>query len=464
MKPNTEHVKPLEEFDADAFADWLRRGFEDIYFEPRKLTAFAPLNYFVNRRGDLTGELRDIYDILSGTAQKDFRSGIAIALSNLPPTFRSVPIARGLLHLAGRVYAPEILPIAIQQIGNGFFGMPEDDAGREIFALTLDIIAGMSPSHNVGYVVRRLVASSFFQVDYAPRAFIALCHAEPERFPEHLDLLRSSFAELHKKAGLDGTDITARRFAQYVDVAVIAHNLYHVFLSQDPSVFPYLNTDNWFGDALFLCSNSPFYLIMRGGSFLIARRQQEAIEQTWEIELEGLPAWDRVYEVRKFLMHCLESNRLEPWTQVEKEVNVTFFVKDWSLFHEDEFTKEHPIEALCNVLMNDDLAEECGTVSDLNELLDHPNLYNNIKEKTGQETSERLAKDMAFYDPMRIKNMRAFNRTVLEKVYPNETPKCQQSEIFLRELELLGIMKNEDSPLFPEMSNKGATGVKEKIV
>ena len=51
---------------------------------------------------------------------------------------------------------------------------------------------------------------------------------------------------------------------------------------------------------------------------------------------------------------------------MEKEVNVTFFLKAWSLFPEDEFTKEHPIEASCNVLMNDDLAEECGTVSDLN--------------------------------------------------------------------------------------------------
>ena len=50
MKPNTEHVKPLEEFDADAFADLLRRGFEIYISNPGSLLPFT-IKLFVNRLG-----------------------------------------------------------------------------------------------------------------------------------------------------------------------------------------------------------------------------------------------------------------------------------------------------------------------------------------------------------------------------------------------------------------------------
>ena len=159
MKPDIEHVKPLERFDSIKFARWLRSGFYDLLHQDKKLTAFAPLNYFVRRHGRLSDELKNIYDKLSGPAQDQFRIGLAIAFSELPKAYRAIPLARGLLHLAGHIHAPEILPYVIQQVGNGFFGLPQYQDEHELFALTLDIVAGMSPAYLTGDTLRRLVTS-----------------------------------------------------------------------------------------------------------------------------------------------------------------------------------------------------------------------------------------------------------------------------------------------------------------
>ena len=343
MKPDAKHVKPLESFDASAFANWLRRGFEDLHHEERRLTAFAPLNYFVGHYGDLTSDLKNIYDVLSGSAQGELRFGIARAFSDLPPAQRSVPIVRSLLHLAGRVHAPEIFPEVIKQVGNGFFGMPDYNEGRELFALTLDIIAGMSPAHGTGDVVRRLVGSSFFQPGYAPRAFIALCRAEPEKFPMHLKLLRGHFTDLHQKEGTDDAFITARRFVQYVDFAVIARNLWRLYLCARPDIDA-LNTDNWLveamvvddrtpplilldAEALFVDARAPLILDKDGDDFVIARRDREPIPQGWEINLEeDRKEWDHVDDVRRFLTRCLEKQP-QFKNQYRKQ-----FVKDYPLY------------------------------------------------------------------------------------------------------------------------------------
>lgn len=347
MKPDAKHVKPLESFDASAFANWLRRGFEDLHHEERRLTAFAPLNYFVGHYGDLTSDLKNIYDVLSGSAQGELRFGIARAFSDLPPAQRSVPIVRSLLHLAGRVHAPEIFPEVIKQVGNGFFGMPEYNEGRELFALTLDIVAGMSPAHGVGDAVQRLVGSSFFQPGYAPRAFIALCRAQPEEFPMHLELLRGHFTNLHQKEGTDDAFITARRFVQYVDSAVIARNLWRLHLCARPDVDA-LNTDNWLVEAMAVDGRTPLMLDKHDDDFVIARRDQKPILQEWEINLEeGRKEWDHVDDVRIFLNQCLERNRSKMWKEVDmSEVGKKLIIVNKPPTHQSFVVQQRKVQKL----------------------------------------------------------------------------------------------------------------------
>ena len=312
MKPHIEHVEPLKEYSAQAFANWLRRGFEDLYHDKRRLMAFAPLNYFVRRDDDITRELKNIYDLLSGTAKEQFRIGIAIALSSLmPPTLKSVSTVRHLLHLAGRVYATEIFPEVVKKIGNGFFGLSEHNKGCELFALSLDIVAGMSPAYGVVDTVRRLVSSSFFQPGYAPRAFVALCRAEPEEFYKHLELLRGSFSVLHRDKGTNDAYITANRFVQYVDLEVIGRNFWHLYLCTKPGIDT-LSTDNWLGEALFIGDNAPLLLDKFNDDYIIARYDKE---MNWKqvspsdvkINLEGgWEFWSHRDDVRRFLNQCLK--------------------------------------------------------------------------------------------------------------------------------------------------------------
>ena len=267
MKPLIEHVKPLEKFDAKAFANWLCRGFSDISSpddevdSKKHLDAFAPLNYFVQRRGDLTAELKDIHDLLSYSAKSQFNRGIAIAFSKLAPKQHSISLARQLLHLAGRVNATEIIPKLIPQIGNGFFGMPSQQEGKELFALTIDIVAGMSPGYHASDCLENLIHSSFFLPEYAPMAFIGLCRAKPDQFPVHLEKLQSDFNALHKKQAAENTHITARRLVHYVPLNVIAKHLYSLEFATESSINDNDNdNDNWLVDALFLGERAPLGL------------------------------------------------------------------------------------------------------------------------------------------------------------------------------------------------------------
>lgn len=308
-----EHVKPLEMFNDQAFADWFLRGFKDLHHDAKRLTAFEPLNYFVRRRGNLTDELKDIYEVLSGSAQEHFRHGIVIAFADLPPKVSSIPILRGLLHLAGRIHASEIFPVIIQQIGNGYFGIAERNEGHELFALALDIVAGMAPSLRVSDTVRRLLASSYFQPGYAPRAFIALCRTEPEEFPRHLEALRKSFTKLHSEAGTVDANITARRFVQYVDTKVLAQKIWAAYFTIDPGIRA-VETDNWLGKSLFLGDNAPLRLIKFNDDFFITRRGQEQDRQNWKIDLQaGKENWSQLYNMKRFLDRCMERSIPVEW-------------------------------------------------------------------------------------------------------------------------------------------------------
>jgi hypothetical protein len=311
MEPDIEHVEPLEGYTAQAFANWLRRGFEDLDHDKKRVTAFAPLNYFVFREDDITRELKNIYDLLSGTAKEQFRLGIAIAISLMPPTLKSVTTVSHLLHLAGRVYATEIFPEVVKKIGNGFLGFSEHSKGRELFALSLNIVAGMSPAYGVGDTVRRLVNSSFFQPGYAPMAFVALCRAEPEEFYKHLALLRGSFSALHRNRGTNDAYITAHRFVQYVDLEVIGRNFRQLYLCSKPGIDTF-STDNWLGEAMFIGDNAPLLLDKFHDDYIIARHDKmnwKQISQSHvKINLEKGVQEHRshLYDVNQFLNQCLK--------------------------------------------------------------------------------------------------------------------------------------------------------------
>ncbi|WP_295432022.1 hypothetical protein [uncultured Thiodictyon sp.] len=268
MKTRIEDVALLEGYDARAFRDWLTRGFRD-YRHPKGISqAFAPLNACVGREQDPTLELRVVHELLSGTAQGQLRAGLALAVQDLNFRAANLGLMKELFHFAGRIKATEVLDAALTQIGTGPFGRPDRPETADLFAFMLGIVAGMAPGTGVADTLRHLVGSPPFASDYAPLVFVGLCRAEPARFPEHLAFLRGHFEVLHAAVGTSGAELTARRFAWYVPLDLIAGHLYRLAYSLDDKREPW-RLDNWLINALFTGVSPSLRLLPRadGGEF-----------------------------------------------------------------------------------------------------------------------------------------------------------------------------------------------------
>lgn len=151
--------------------------------------------------------------------------------------------------------------------------MPDRDEGRELFALAIDVVAGMAPASGTADTLRNFVGSVFFRPGYAPLALVALCRAEPERFTEHLSLLRGHFAKLHTDHGVGNAAITARRVAHYVPLNVMASSLKAFELAV---AVP--DSNRWLVDALFVGEESPLEINVKQNVMFLDRRGGEGRE------------------------------------------------------------------------------------------------------------------------------------------------------------------------------------------
>lgn len=264
MRINSKEIKFLEESKPENIAEWLRNGFEDLFHYEKRSHAFYPLHYLIlswNYENELHA-LKNVYDVLSGSAKSNFRKGIKIAILNLPKEETYFEILRKLLFLSGMVSSYESIEAILLQVGNGYFGIGNE--GEKLFALSLNIIAGMSPAHKVSEAIRSLIGAVNFQYTLAPLAFLGLCQAEPKKFPQHLDLLRKSFSLLHKdKQQLEKSFYTIKRFVKLVDLKTIADNLAKLFIINDPTI-EYEETDKWLIDGMFLRQDAPLLKIIEG--------------------------------------------------------------------------------------------------------------------------------------------------------------------------------------------------------
>jgi hypothetical protein len=268
MTPRINDVGALESYDPQDFRFWLTRGFRDYRHPSRASSAFAPVSAFVGHDQDPTIELQAVYRLLSGTAQENLCRGLGMAIADLKYCLDDLPLIKELLHFVGRINAIEALPAVLTQVGSGPFGRPDYPETAEIFAFALGIVAGMAPAHGIADALRHLADRPSFVSDYAPTVFIALCRSEPGRFPEHLTVLRNHFDALHQRSGTVGTQITARRFAHYVSLDMIAASLYRLTYSLDQQREPW-RWDNWLVDSLFTGERPPLRLMPRldGGAF-----------------------------------------------------------------------------------------------------------------------------------------------------------------------------------------------------
>ncbi len=256
--------KKTENFSAEKFAEWLCKGINDL--RNGKVEAFHPLHYLIGKNDDIISDLSDIYDTLSGEAQKRFQNGIVLNLQRYPEIKGYV--ARNLLYLAERIGCLNILPVINSWVKQGkLFYLPEWDPynskrnnykraseeRQEFFALVLNIVAELTPAHGAVHTLRKLIGvKELFYYSYAPMVFIALCRAEPEKIISHLDLLRDHFRTLYLNEGYTGTYTTARRIVHYVAPEIIARNLWQ-----------FKEEDQWLLKALFSGNQAPLTIVRK---------------------------------------------------------------------------------------------------------------------------------------------------------------------------------------------------------
>lgn len=224
------------------FGGWLIKGIKD--WSQGNVGAFSPLYYLINNE-NLIFDLRNIYDALSDRSQENFRKGIAIALSGYPKKINR-KTAISLLYLAGKINCKEIQPV----INNW---LDQLDMEKEFYALVLSVVAELSPANGVAHTLRKIVGvKELFHYKYTPLVFTALCRAKPEKFFDHLKLLRDHFKILHEKEGDADAYMTARRITYYVSLDIITNNLWR-----------FKEADKWLVKAFFVGEKAPLIIKYR---------------------------------------------------------------------------------------------------------------------------------------------------------------------------------------------------------
>ncbi len=260
MIVDDKNAKLIADYSASEFSDWFQIGFAFYYKEKNNIKAFYPLRSYIGIADDIITDLGNIYDSLSPESKIKYKKGLIMAFDDLDSIKENLQIVKDMMYLSGKINAKGIVDSVIKKVGNGYFvaGKKEeqDDDNNNLFAIAFDVVKHLS--HSGGEPLRELIASKYFRFQYAPKAFIALCHAEPKSYPEHLRLLRKSFAELHSDYSIqEDAYITANRFIDCVNLKVIADNICKLKINERPDEEP---KDNWLLDALFIGDYAPLIL------------------------------------------------------------------------------------------------------------------------------------------------------------------------------------------------------------
>ncbi len=244
----------LEAMSGFDFADWLYNGFKN--WQTNQLEPFKPLHNEIRRLAvddNVISALGNIYDQLPKNTQQKFRNGIVKSLYyDLLPSER--PILKYFLHLAGRIEAPEIIPVIVYWTNTDFLNyIQEGDYGidkrAEFFALVVDIVAGLAGATDVSNVLKMLARHELFSFKYTPMIFVALCRTEPNNFLMHLLFTEHMFKELHREYDTEGAHITAKRVAHYVPLDIIQENLDKM--------------DKWLLHAFFIDEKAPLKIVKK---------------------------------------------------------------------------------------------------------------------------------------------------------------------------------------------------------
>ncbi len=231
-------MKKVEDWTAKDFSEWFLEGIK--HWQKGWPAAFFPFNYQIGRKENLIEDLVDLYHwfgLMRGDKQKKFSVGLKMALQKQK--------SRELLYLAKELKLSDV----VFSVVNKWINSDLSSFNKDFLAIVLNVVCEMSSvDGRMSDILRKIVRKRRIRpqiAEFAPMIFIALCRTEPEKWVEHLSLLRKELAGAKGPA-----QITAHRFAECVHSDVIAKNLWRI-----------RPEDKWLIKALFTEKNAPLQII-----------------------------------------------------------------------------------------------------------------------------------------------------------------------------------------------------------
>ncbi len=268
-----ERLGELYKYTEDDFNHWFINGFKGYYDSDykKRFLAFDPLNAYIGLTEDLTKELGYLYAHLKGENVKiKFKKALAKTFNDLLTHESDAPILRSIMFLTSYLKIRELIIPIVNAAEKGFYSVQNNNINIELFVIAMDVVCHLSERPYSGDNIRRLVQSNYFKSIYAPKVFISLCKSEPERYPEHLKLLKNDFFKIHKRS-LKNIHITANRFILYVRLEIIAKYFDQISLSEDNQP-----NDNWLIAELFRGDDSLlFYEKINSFWYICSRKTGE---------------------------------------------------------------------------------------------------------------------------------------------------------------------------------------------
>ena len=184
--------------DTRQIARWLETALDGYIKDDLGRWAFRPLERYIGVRDDLVDDLRAIYDSLAASAQARWRDAIRDILAIHGRDISKRKTTRVLITLATLIRSQEVLDVL-----PGILSGSQDD---DLLDLTVEAATSLaSQTETSRRCLERIRTSPAFTSHYAGLVLVALCHADPDNWLNHVKELGVAMGKLASRLDPDST-------------------------------------------------------------------------------------------------------------------------------------------------------------------------------------------------------------------------------------------------------------------
>ena len=184
--------------DTREIARWLETALDGYIKDDMGRWAFRPLERYIGVRDDLVDDLRAIFDSLTAPAQGRWRDAIRDILAIHGRDISKRKTTRVLITLATLIRSQEVLDVL-----PGILSGSQDD---DLLDLTVEAATSLASQTEASRrCLERIRTSPAFTSHYAGLVLVALCHADPDNWLNHVKELGVAMGKLARRLDPDST-------------------------------------------------------------------------------------------------------------------------------------------------------------------------------------------------------------------------------------------------------------------